>query len=433
MERQTAALLLEEARASFEKEESETAVARCQAVLTRSTAVDPEMRPLRLEAYELNGRVWLTTGRYDEGTALAAQYLQEADGYEHRHRALLLAGHFAYHLGDNKEALSRYRQAVEQAEEAGDESGAAGAYSSVASVYSALGQMSEAVRYFQQAIAAFDRLQIPDRAANSWNRLGLVYQHLGEIEKAIDAHQRYLDYIEAFEPENHFLTMTALDNLGEDYLVVYDTKTALEYFGRGLDFNRQDPNPLIVADLLRNQGLATCYEGDLQAGLALIRQAYVLSEEVGEVSITAQALFSLAWVELEAGHEEAGFTYARQLLSLAGQSGARGHYASAIHVLGRYYQQIGDVPTAERYWQEAVYLAHEMNQRLLLWRLHARLAEIAATPALTQMHLGIAAEIIGQIGDGIHNQALRETFLQAAPVQAVLRRLDSPPGALADK
>lgn len=420
------AVLLEQAKSSDQAKDSDTAVTFCHTILTQTSPLDPTTQSIRLDAFEMIGRLYASSGQYKEGLAFSEQYHQEANTYTHQRWALLRIGTNAYHLGENKRALWAYQTTLELSQQEADEPGIASAYSSIASVYSSLGRLTDAVTYFHRAIELFKQLGQPDSEAGSWNRLGLVYQQLGEIDKAIDAHQRYLHFIESTTPPSSYLLMIALDNLGEDHLVGYDTETAHRYFARALALADKEPNPHIVADLYRNQGLAYCYAGNLEAGLQNLRHAYALSQEDSEVSITAQALFSLAWGELEAGNVEAGFESARKLLSLAGETGARGHYANAIHVLGRYYQQIGDTQTAEQYWQEAVYLAHEMNQRLLLWRLHARLAEIAATPALAQVHIRIAVEIIERIAATMKDPALQDTFRQSRQVQAVLsQRVDN--------
>jgi hypothetical protein len=78
---------------------------------------------------------------------------------------------------------------------------------------------------------------------------------------------------------------------------------------------------------------------------------------------------------------------------------------------------------AQQFWQQALFLAHETGRRMLLWQVHAALAEIAPSPALGTVHNRIAGEIIEQILHPIKDETLRQTFLQADPVRAVLERL----------
>ena len=70
-------------------------------------------------------------------------------------------------------------------------------------------------------------------------------------------------------------------------------------------------------------------------------------------------------------------------------------------------------------WQEALFLAHETEQRFLCWQLHVELAHIAPNPNLCTVHLNMAREIINQIATPIEDEELRRSFLQAPLVQAV--------------
>ena len=86
---------------------------------------------------------------------------------------------------------------------------------------------------------------------------------------------------------------------------------------------------------------------------------------------------------------------------------------------------MGNKGTAEELWQRAIFLAHETENRVLLWQLHAALAQIAKLPSLAAVHNRIAAEVIQQIVEPFTDEALKAHFLEAAPVTAVLSQLSS--------
>ena len=60
---------------------------------------------------------------------------------------------------------------------------------------------------------------------------------------------------------------------------------------------------------------------------------------------------------------------------------------------------------------------------MLLWQLHAALAEIAKQPNLAAVHYRIAAEVIQQIAEPFTDEALKSGFLEAELVTAVLSHL----------
>jgi hypothetical protein len=83
----------------------------------------------------------------------------------------------------------------------------------------------------------------------------------------------------------------------------------------------------------------------------------------------------------------------------------------------------GNLTTAEELWQRALFLAHETENRVLLWQLHAALAQIAQQPNLAAVHNRIAAEVIQQIAEPFTDASLKAGFLEAGPVTAVLNQL----------
>jgi hypothetical protein len=109
----------------------------------------------------------------------------------------------------------------------------------------------------------------------------------------------------------------------------------------------------------------------------------------------------------------------------------KGSLAEALHVLGHAQHKAGDLDAAQGHWQQALFLAHETGRRMLLWRLHATLAGNASSRELAGVHYRIASEIIWQIANPIADQDLRQTFLTAEPVAAVLNRSSGGWGELA--
>ena len=71
-------------------------------------------------------------------------------------------------------------------------------------------------------------------------------------------------------------------------------------------------------------------------------------------------------------------------------------------------------------WQQTLFLAHEVNNRSLLWKTHGALAQNATSPDLAQVHRQIAADVIRQIAEPIKDTTLQQKFLSAPPIKAVL-------------
>ena len=420
--------LLDQALQLEADNEFEAAAAQYHSILDNTSphSDNKNIEEIRLKAFEhiTDLYSYYVSERNEEGLALTETYQQEATSYYHQRISLSRIGSYATHFGDNKRALSVYRAALQLVEENNDTHSLIRAYSDLASAYNSVGNLEEAARYYLQAIEMHNQGSGSlGGAANIWNRLGLVYHQQGEISKAIAAHERYLKYYQDIRPEDVQSNMTALNNLGEGYLMAYDHQTAHHFFQRGLDLATEGQYLAVTADLYRNQGVAYLYEGKYEAALENLHRALQMSEASTNASIIVQTLYSLALAEFAVDQDAKAFEHAQTLLRMAGSNRANTHYANAIHLVGMYYQKSGDLQTAEKYWQEATYLAHESKQRSLLWQLHAKLAEIAATPDLAQVHLRIAANILEQMMEGFDDPILQNTFKRAKPVHAVLSQV----------
>jgi tetratricopeptide (TPR) repeat protein len=180
-----------------------------------------------------------------------------------------------------------------------------------------------------------------------------------------------------------------------------------------------------VADLARNLGVDLVYLDRLEEGLAHLHRALAISEETGQAAIKLQTLYSLALAEIEKGELEAAQAHAEALLQEARQTKSRTYEADALYALGLCYQAQGEVGQATQVWQQASFLAHETEQRWLLWQIHAELAKAAPEAGLVQVHRRIAAEVIEQIAYPIADEEMRQGFLQAPAVQEVLSQTES--------
>jgi tetratricopeptide (TPR) repeat protein len=214
--------------------------------------------------------------------------------------------------------------------------------------------------------------------------------------------------------------VSALNNLGECHQLLFDLEQALIYHQEGLALAEEAHFRLIEADLCRNLGLDLSYLGRGEEGLVYLQRALAIAEEVKTLDIQLYSLYALALAEVKRNSLEIAYNYIQELQALAAESQTRGHEANALHALGLYHQRQGNVDAAEEVWQQALFVAHETGKRVLLWQLHAALADIAATPNLANAHRRIAAEVIQQIAEPLEDEALRQTFLTAPPVAAIL-------------
>jgi tetratricopeptide (TPR) repeat protein len=217
--------------------------------------------------------------------------------------------------------------------------------------------------------------------------------------------------------------VASLNNLGECYQLLFATEQALACHQEGLALAKSANFRLLEADLCRNLGLDLAQKQQWSESMAYLQQAKILAEEIQAPEIYFQTLFALARVSLAQELPE-GRTHAQALLDAATEPGrSRWHQANGLYALGCYERLAGNLPVAEELWQQAIFLAHETENRVLLWQLHAALAQIAQQPNLATVHNRIAAEVIQQMAEPFMDDTLKAGFLEAGPVTAVLDQL----------
>ena len=129
-------------------------------------------------------------------------------------------------------------------------------------------------------------------------------------------------------------------------------------------------------------------------GVALIEQALADAEATHFAVDAPRLLERLAAAQFLAGRHALADSKARQALKLAVQSGARGHQAWALRLLGEIdvAKEGGDAETARQNFHQALELASSLGMRPLatlchegLSRLHAKSREpLQAEEALSQ-------------------------------------------------
>lgn len=372
----------------------------------------------RLTALRERGRLLGLLGEQEAALSAYIQYHRETADPARRIDALIK-------IGDQSRGIGRYDQAFDAYQEAQTLVDARGIASERGRVLVGIGvtkmvqgRVEEAVHHLQEAIALFEKAGDAAQQIRTMNQMGVAYAYGGQMDLAITTFADALHLSRKIGQQD--TAVAALNNLGECYQHLYDFDKALTYHKEGLALAQQSQLRIIEASVLRNMGLELCQLNRIDDGFDCLQRALTISEETKHQDNLSHTLYALALVEIDRGNLAEAFRYATQLKELTTRIDSRNLLASAYYALGLYYQQIGDSASAEQMWQQTLFLAHEANNRIHLWKTHAALAQNAASPDLVQVHRRIAAEVIRQIAEPIHDAALRQKFLSAPPVRAVI-------------
>ena len=383
---------------------------------------DPSLKNVRLISLKERGDLLSELGEQVAALAAYEQYYLEAGTGAHAVEALVLIGNRSRGLGQYGRSLTACQEALDLSTALNYTPGRAKAFAALGGTNLLLGEVTQAASYLNKANALFEQLNDSYGQVQSSNQMGIAYATTGHLQKAILAFEKSLALARQLNRRSSLVS--ALNNLGECYQLLYATEQALDCHREGLALAEAAKFRLLEADLCRNLGLDLAQQQRWTESLAYLQWAHDLAQEIKAPEIYRHTLYALARVGLMRG-EDAGRTHAHALLAATEPGQSRWHQANGLYVLGRFEQMAGNLSTAEELWQRAIFLAHETENRVLLWQLHAALAQIATLPNLAAVHNRIAAEVIQQIAEPFTDEQLRAEFLGAEPITAVLNQLST--------
>lgn len=384
---------------------------------TEGAKNDPAGHPIRLQTLNDKGNIFTIRGEHNPALVIFQQYLQEAQTPLEFSTGLTLIGQQLSRLGQHNLALDHLRRALQIAQELGLRPQEAKALLIFGVVYYRLGQIEEATNSLKKAIAIFSDLNDLTNQGESWNTLGMVHHEKGELDKAILAYAEAVQHARAVGIR---LTAFYLNNLGEAYRDLFDMEQAVRYHREALNLAKQTQLVASEGDLRRNLGVDLCALGQYVEGVNELYRALSISQETQNLEVEMQCLHSLALVEMEQGNLSIARKHIERLKDMAQRHKTRAYIARAHYLWGIYQIEQGNDIAAQESWQQALFLAHETGQQLIIWNVHARLAEAMADIPLAKVHWQIAGEVIQQIVEPIEDRGLRQKFLDAPAVKKIL-------------
>lgn len=392
---------------------------------TDATTKHEAEKTARQMAWRERGRLLDLLSERVASLASYQQYRLEATTSTQVVDALILIGNQYQYIGDYKNAFESFNEAHHLAKLENYVTGRAQAYCGMGIIQVSWGKLPEGIKALQIALSLFEQTQNQIEQIRTSNRLGVAHIKTGQIDKAIQffSHSRSL-VSEQTNQDPIALTagLNALNNLGECYQLLYELEKATLCHRQGLEFAQARELWSQATDLYRNLGVDLILAGQISEGLPYLLRALELSEETNQLDMKLQSLYSLAWAEIQLGHLEQGFEYGSRLIHLTQESNLIFYQASAFFVMGLYYQHSNQRDKAKELWQQGIFLAHQTDQLMLLWQIHAAFSLITENEALKESHRALAAEIILQIVYPIEDEVLRQTFLRSPAILKILTK-----------
>ncbi|MCI0396443.1 MAG: tetratricopeptide repeat protein [Chloroflexi bacterium] len=380
-----------------------------------------ELPPIfRARTLEQRGVCTWLVGQYElaEQDFRRALEISDDKGLSARLRARL--GDVADSQGQYEPAYDYYTEALRMGMACGDLIAIGRAHRGMGVVNRRRGNAEQALSHLTQALAAFRQAGDALEQARVLLSIGRTRHARGEYQQAISAHAEALNIYEALH--DRWRTILALNDIGECYQALYDMDNALRYHERALSLAEQyvEGANIIKPDIQRNFGVNLIELGRTEEGIAYLEEALGAAREMGNREQEALILYHLTRAYLRQGDQGGAGKYVSDLSNVADLLDADRFRALAAFVRGELLFAQGNRLAAIAELHVAMLDAQTSVDRGMLWKLHATMSHVVDDPAIASVHMHIAADFIQQTAEPLQDPRLKASFINAAPVTAVL-------------
>ncbi len=226
--------------------------------------------------------------------------------------------------------------------------------------YQALGEVQKAIDLHQRAFALNERLGVIAGQASDLGHLGSCYQVLGNLSTAIGFLKPAVELSEKLGLQEDLAVQ--LGNLGVCYHMQGNIPKAIELLERALALNEQLRRVDGQASALDNLGLCYHTPGHIPRAIELHKRALKLSKTFGDVQRQAAALGNLGVCHQILNDIPKALELHKCALKLNERLNRLEGQAIALGNIGNCYQTLGDLPTAIGFLEQALALFTQLGQ-----------------------------------------------------------------------
>ncbi len=327
-------------------------------------------------------------------------------------------------------ALATITRAQTISDELGDVHLAARIRNEIGFVHTQRGEFAEAIDIVKQALEPLAQLEDRMSLAYSWNLLGRAYGGYGDYQQAIKSFQR--SRVEAGAVGDGYLIVQTPNMLGWLYRELCAFEQALQFDQEGVAVAQEwakEP-PEVSARL--NICLDVLHLGEPDRALGMLDQ---IQERIdaGVFGFHAwrwrlRILHARGLCLLAINQPAAVLSLMEEGLTLAESATVRKYTALYHGLTGLALARLERTADAISELETAVQLADAIHYQPLCWQGRAHLAALyidVERPQDAKTSLTVAHQVIRHIADHLTDEILRNTFLNAVPVQAIIRQHDN--------
>ncbi|XGV86832.1 MAG: tetratricopeptide repeat protein [Limnothrix sp. BL-A-16] len=304
----------------------------------------------------------------------------------------------------------------------GDRQGEAKSLGNLGLAYDSLGQVQRAIDFHEQHRAISREIGDRQGEAASLGNLGNAYRSLGQFQRAIDLHEQSLAIKREIGDRQG--EAASLGNLGLAYRSLGQFQRAIDLHEQSLAIAREIGDRQGEAASLGNLGAAYQSLGQVQRAIDLHEQSLAIKREIGDRQGEADSLGNLGVAYHSLGQFQRAIDFHEQSLAIEREIGDRKGEASSLGNLGNAYYSLGQFQQAINLHEQHRAISREigdqqgeansLNNRGVALEKLDRLAE-------AQADFAMARDLFRQLGQHHYAKIAEQNY------QRVTQALQTPP------
>jgi tetratricopeptide (TPR) repeat protein len=219
--------------------------------------------------------------------------------------------------------------------------------------------MRRALAKARQSLVLWRGLDDKYWAGHTLNAVGVMYEKLGERQKALDSYEEALSVRRGIGDRRG--EGNTLSNLGNYYYTAGQKQQALEFFKQATAVYRAAGDRRPETSLVNQLGITYSDLGEIQKALDAYNEAVRLARELGEPLMEADVLNNIGYAYYKQKEREKALGYYEQALRLYEANGGRDGRATTLRNLGIAYVEAGDLKNALEYYERLLAYSREVR------------------------------------------------------------------------
>ncbi|HEY9748064.1 MAG TPA: tetratricopeptide repeat protein [Allocoleopsis sp.] len=293
-------------------------------------------------------------------------------------------------------------------------------------VYEALGQYDRAIAMHERSLEL--QRQLGDRQGEgaALSNLGIVSARLSRYDQALAYYQQGLQLLRSVgDREGEAATLSAI---GMAYRGMGQYAKALGFYQQALQIQREIQDARGEATALNNIGVSYTYLDDYPKALQAYQQALAIRHKIGDRRGEGLTLSNLGGVYDNQGQYAQGLTYYEQALAIRREVGDRAGEGVTLNSLAYTYDVLGQYQKSLELYQQALAIRREIGDRAgegitlnNLGRLYSKQQQLTQALEMYQQALAIHEAIGNRATQGVTLNNIGEIYRMQQQIQQALQ------------